>query len=180
MQHHEIQYADLRYLIDDASECGHFAAIALRSYCKVWRAGQPETLGNRKVPVDASGLRGDQKAREPGNRPHGYPALIIAVRGVGSTRAIASDYGRSSLGETVTVKNTSTILPEPSSPRPKHWCVACGDTINTGRPGTQPRHCSIECLEWDLEDARKSRDEPRASKLYSLRAMLRRRMGVRV
>lgn len=126
------------------------------------------------------GLRGVRKAREPGSGPYRIPALRFASHDAWKHPRRLPITLEIRLWETVTVENTSPISPAPSTPRPHHWCIACGDTIIPRRTGNPPKHCSIECLEWDLEDARKHRDRERASKLYTLRAWWRRRLGVRV
>lgn len=181
MQRFDLKYFNPQHHLDPPCKFRQFDEIASRTVCGVQKAGQPDALCAPKLSAVAKpGLRGVRKAREPGSGPYRIPALRFASHDAWKHPRRLPITLEIRLWETVTVENTSPISPAPSTPRPHHWCIACGDTIIPRRTGNPPKHCSIECLEWDLEDARKHRDRERASKLYTLRAWWRRRLGVRV
>lgn len=163
-----------------------YRSPASRTYrLSLWKQGQAclrasTALGGSKLSADVSGLRGVQKAREPGSCSTSYPALRFAVRAAGNSRAFADDYGNSSRQETVTVGQLHTLFRPKSKgndPKPRYWCAACGETIHNNGSGRARQHCSIECIEWDLNDARRSRDGVRLNRLYVLRGWWRKRMG---
>lgn len=77
------------------------------------------------------------------------------------------------------VAPTSDNSPAPSRPAPsKNWCSVCGEDMPTTQVGRPLKHCSIACVEWEISDARKNHDHGRASRLYTLRAGMRRRLAL--
>lgn len=188
MQRFGSQYFITQHRLDHPSKFRHFDGIASKTVCEAqkairgWSPDWPNAHSEPQSPsLTSLGLRGVRKAREPGSCSTSYPALRFAVRAAGNSRAFADDYGNSSRQETVTVGQLHTLFRPKSKgddQKPRYWCLACGETIHKSGTGRAQQYCSIECIEWDLNDARRSRDGVRLNRLYVLRGWWRKKTGV--
>lgn len=182
MQRFDLKYFNPQYYLDLPCKFRQFDEIASRTVCGVQKAGQPDALCAPKLSAVAKpGLRGVQKAREPGSCPTSYPALRMPLALLMQPRVAYHLENKSRKEIAVAVAPTSDNSTRQSRPEPsKNWCSVCGEDMPTTQVGRPLKHCSLACVEWEISDARKNHDHGRASRLYTLRAWWRRRLGVRV
>lgn len=185
MQRYRARYLNSRLSIDRPRKFRHFYELAFWIACNSRQATQDwsprSPIAFRRLEslaLTEPGLRGVQKAREPGNRPNGPPALRMPLALLMQPRVAYHLENKSRKEIAVAVVPTSDNSPRPSSARTgaRWWCAWCGSDIPAS-VGRRPSHCSPACVDADLADARKTRDRERASALYTLRALVRRRSG---
>ena len=142
-------------------------AIASNAYCALWSDYPPSARvcrGRASPPLPP--VPGLEKAREPGNRPHGYPALRFAVRAVEAAELFAT---RWNLFGGLIVCNTSGNSARPSTETcafpSENWCRWCGADIP--HVGTKSKaYCGLACVEEYHDDARKRRvPEPELNRI---------------